>query len=171
MIDYTLIENQIKTWVKNETLLADSQVISANDNHTRPTGQYVTVKIYDAVKIGHDTYNAIASTNNTVNLNYSGVRKIMISINLFRDGLDTAQNQMAKLVSSFNRIDTGIYFESLNMGIIDSSEVRDLPSLVNNNWEERKQCDFFIYVVDNDTVNVESIEHISGNGFGSPYNI
>jgi len=171
MIDYTTIENEIKTWIKATTGLYDGLVISQNDNHARPVGQYATVRIFDAVKLGHDTYTAIASINNTVNLNYSGVRKIMIGINIYRDSIETSQDQMAKLVSSFNRLDTAIYFESLNMGIIDSSEVRDLPELVNDNWEERKQCDFFIYVVDDETVNVESIEHISGNGFGSPYKV
>lgn len=171
MINYTTIENQLKTWIKTETGLADTHVISQNDNHPRPIGQYATVRIFDAIAEGHDTYNAIASANNTVNLNYSGVRRVMIGVNIYRDGITTAQNQMAKLVSSFNRVDTGYYFQSLNLGIINSSEIRDLPELVNDVWENRKQCDFFIYVNDEETINIESIEHISGTGFDVPYSV
>jgi len=171
MIDYTLIENNLKQWVRSATGLGGGFVISQNDNNPRPIGQYATVKIYDAQVIGHDTYNATAAPLDTVNLNYTGVRKIRIGVNIFRDGAETVQNQMAKLTSSFNRIDTQIYFQSKNIGIIESGEVIDLPELVRDKWEERKQCDFFVYVNDEETKNVESIEKLAGVGFGTAYQI
>ena len=169
MINYTTIENNIKNWIRTETGLSSGNVISQNDNHPRPIGQYATVRIFDAVVIGHDTFTTTNSINDTVNLNYKGLRRIMVGVNIYRDGTVTAQNQMARLVSSFNRIDTGYYFSDLGYGIINSSEIRDLPELVNNNWENRKQCDFFIYVTDDETINIEAITKVSGNGFDTPY--
>lgn len=171
MINYTNIENDLKEWIRTVTGLGTGYVISQNDNNPRPTGQYATIKIYDAQTVGHDTYNATSAINNTVDLNYKGVRRIRIGVNIFRDETDTVQNQMAKLISSFNRNDTAIYFESLNMGIIESGQVVDLPELVRDKWEERKQCDFFIYLNDEETQNVESIEKISGVGFNTPYQV
>ena len=171
MIDYTQIENDLKQWIRTVCGFGGGFVISQNDNNPRPLDQYATVKIYDAQVIGHDTFNATAAPLGTVDLNYSGVRKIRIGVNIFRDGTETVQNQMAKLTSSFNRFDTQIYFKSKNMGIIESGEVIDLPELVRDKWEERKQCDFFVYVNDEETQNVEAIEKLAGTGFGTAYQI
>jgi len=169
MINYTQIENDLKTWIKSVTGLANDKVISQNDNHHSPLGQYATVRIFDAEVIGHDTFNATSGLNDTVNLNYNGVRRIMVGINIYRDDTVTAQNQMGKLISSFNRLDTSFYFQDKGLGMISSSEVRDLPERINNNWEERKQADFFFYLNDVELVNVEAITKIAGNGFGVDY--
>lgn len=169
MIDYKTVEIIIKTWVKSVTGLANDKVISQNDNHARPTGQYATVKIFNPKIIGHDTYKVTNAANNTVDLNYGGVRELMIGINIYRDDTETAMNQMAKLTSSFNRLDTQIYFNSLNIGIINTSEIRDLSSVINELWEERRQADFFLYANDADVVNVEAIMKIAGTGFDTDY--
>ena len=166
MIDYTEIENQVKAWIKTVTSLSNANVISENDNHARPSGQYATVKLTDPLVIGHDSYKVTNSINDTVDLNYTGVRKLMISVNVYRDD---AIQKMASLSASFNRLDTQIYFRGINLGIINSSETRELTSLVNDKWEERRQTDFFFYAEDKEVVNVEAITKISGTGFDTPY--
>jgi len=171
MIDYKAIEIVLKTWIKSVTDLGNANVISQNDNHGRPTTQYATIKVYDGVVIGHDTYTTTNAPLDTVDLNYSGVRKIMVSVNIYKDDTVSAMEQMAKLVSSFNRLDTQMVFTSAKIGIINSSEIRDLTSLVDNNYEERRQADFFIYANDNDVINVEAIMRIAGNGFGVDYTV
>jgi hypothetical protein len=166
MINYTEIENILKTWIKTVTGLGNGNVISQDDNHARPQGQYATIKILDPLVIGHDTYNATNSINDTVNLNYVGVRKLMVTVNIYRDD---AMQKMAQLESSFNRLDTQIVLRAANLGIINSSDTRDLTSLVNDIWEQRRQADFFFYAEDKDTINVEAITKIAGKGFDTPY--
>jgi len=170
MIDFNTLENQLKTWIKTVTGLADDAVISQYDNHPRPTGQYATVRIFDPEVIGRD--DKIYKTGipiNTVDITSSGLRKLMVSVNIYRNGTNTTLEQMSKLVSSFNSVTIHDYFQSIDLGVINSSPTRDLTSIVNDLWEERKQTDFFFYATDTDIENIESIEKISGTGFGRSY--
>lgn len=161
MIDFDQLYNDTATWVKTVTGLTDANVIPQNDAGVRPSGQYATIRVLDPEKIGHDSYkittNAIDDT--TVDINYDGIRRVMISINIFRGD---ALGAMDKLKSSFDRVLTQEYFAGKNIGIINSSETRDLSDVVNSAWEERRQADFFFYVTNLETETLEAIETVTG---------
>ncbi len=173
MIDFIALNNQMKTWIKDVTSLDNGHVINQNDNNPRPIGQYATVRIFDPIELGHDTTNIIDAVNDTVDINYQGVRQIMVGINIYRDDtvtpINTALSVMASLKSSLNRVLTKEYFAGLNIGIINASATRELSSVVNQNWESRKQADFFFYINDISVENIEAITKISGTGFGTNY--
>lgn len=169
MINFTVLNNNMKTWIKDVTGLTNAQVINQNDNNPRPIGQYATVRIFDPIELGHDTTIIEDAVNNTVDINYQGVRQIMVGVNIYRDGANSALSVMAQLKSSLNRIDTKAFFAGLEIGIINGSATRDLSAVVKEDWEERRQADFFFYINDVEVENVEAILKISGEGFGTPY--
>lgn len=169
MIDFVTLNNDMKTWIKNVTGLDNGHVINQNDNNPRPIGQYATVRIFDPIELGHDSTIITDSINNTVDINYQGIRQIMVGINIYRDGVNTALTLMAQLKSSLNRVAQKEYFKALDIGIINASQTRDLSTVVKEDWEERRQADFFFYINDFETENIEAIVKVSGEGFGVPY--
>ena len=172
MLDFIQLRNDVKKWVRDVTGLDSSHVINQNSKGTTPTGQYATVRILDPIRIGSDTKTYSDAANDTVDINYEGLVKIMVSVNIYREnGNITPLSQMALLKASFNRISTQDYFRSKNIGIIDSSESRDLSSVFNDAWTERRQMDAFFYLVDKDIENVTTILKVSGDAFGQPYDV
>lgn len=172
MINFIELRNDLKSWVRNTTGLDSRHVINQNSKGVTPTGQYATVRVMDPMRIGSDTKEYANADNDTVDISYIGLVKIMVSINIYREnGNITPLSQMAKLKASFDRVTTQDYFRSKNIGIIDSSESRDLSSVFNDAWIERRQTDFFFYVEDTDTENVTAIMKVDGKGFGIPYEV
>lgn len=172
MIDYIQLRNDMKAWVRDVTGLDNGHVINQNSKGTTPTEQYATVRVLDPIRIGHDTKTYSDAVNDTVDINYEGLVKIMVSVNVYREnGNITPLSQMALLKGSFNRVSTQDYFRGKDIGIIDSSETRDLSSVFNDAWTERRQADFFFYMTDNEVENVTAILKVSGTGFGEPYDV
>ena len=172
MIDFAQLQADLTTWVRDVSGLDVNHVIPANDNGARPLDQYATIRVLDPDTIGHDAYtyktNAIDPTS--VDINYNGLRQIMVSINVYRGD---ALGIMNKLKSSFDRVLTQDYFESKDIGIINTSATRDLSADVNGAWEERRQTDFFFFLIDEETETVEAIETIKGTNLidGKDYTV
>lgn len=172
MINFIQLRKDLKQWVRDVTALDSGHVINQNTDGTTPTGQYATVRVLDPIKVGHDTKEYSSAANDTVDINYEGLVKIMVSVNIFRENGDiTPLSQMALLKSSFHRVTTQDYFVSKELGIIDTSETRDLSSVINAKWEERRQADFFFYMTSTATENVTAIIKVAGEGFGIPYEV
>lgn len=172
MIDFAQLQKDLAAWVRNVTALDSGHVIPQNDTGPRPTGQYATIRIMDPEKIGHDPYKTVTNTLDptSVDINYGGLRQIMISINVYRGD---ALGIMTALKSSFDRVLTQEYFAGKNIGIINTSATRDLSDTINGAWEERRQADFFFFLTNEDTETVEAIEIIKGTNLidGSDYTV
>ena len=170
MIDFAELQKDLTTWVKNTTGLNSGHVIPGNDSGPRPTDQYITIRVLDPEAVGHDSY--IVSTNliddTSVDINYKGLRQIMVSINIFRGD---ALGLMTSLKSSLNRVLTQDFLLEKHIGTINTSQTRDLSEQIEGTWEERRQCDFFFFLSDSNVETVEAIETIQGTNLidGSDY--
>jgi len=167
MIDFIQIENDLIAWVKSISGLDDGHVIPSNDKGVRPLGQYVSLRILDPIKIGHDAFKFETNISDptSVDILYNGLRQIMVSVNVYRDGTNTALALMASLTSlktSLDRVLTQDFFSAQKLGIINTSETRDLSEAIKGQLEERRQTDFFFYITDTETETVEAIETITG---------
>ena len=172
MIDYTQLNADIAGWLRDVTGLDSDHVIPQNDTGPRPLAQYITYRVLDPNKVGHDAkrYETNAVDLTSVDINYIGLREMMVSINVLRGD---ALGQMAKLKNSFDRIVTQEYFRDKQIGIVNTSETRDLSAVVNDSWEERRQSDFFFTLLEEETVTVEAIETVEGTNLidGKPYTV
>jgi len=167
-MDKKVLSNYFKEWIRTVTGLDNNHVISLNTTAPRPQGQYVAINILNIRKIGENEVKYITKPNNFVDVDRSGVFEIMLSMDVYRG---EAFNILSSLINSTDEVWTTEFFSAKSIGIINQSASRDLSREINNSWEERLQCDFFFYVTDNRTETVETIEHISGNGFGQNYSI
>jgi hypothetical protein len=172
MIDFAQLQADLTGWVRTASGLDVNHVIPQNDGGPRPSGQYATVRVFDPVKIGHDPYSMTTNLldDTSVDINYSGLRQIMVGINVYRGD---ALGAMEKLKSSLDRVTIQDYFRAKDIGIINTSETRDLSEVVNGSYEERRQTDFFFFVTNNDTETVEAIETVKGTNMidGSSYTV
>jgi len=172
MIDYAQLQAYLTTWVRDVTGLNINHVIPQNDTGPRPKGQYATIRVFDPVKIGHDAYTVTEGTVDptTADFNYAGLRRIMVGINVYRgDAIGT----MGSLKASFDRVLTQEYFAGKDIGIINTSETRDISEVIDGKYEERRQADFFFFLTNTATENIEAIENIAGNNLidGTTYSV
>lgn len=167
-MDKKVLSNYFKEWVRSVTGLDSDHVINLNTTSPRPKGQYVAINILNIRKIGENEVKYVSKPNNFVDIDRSGIFEVMLSVDVYRG---EAFSILSNLINSTDEVWTTEFFSSKNIGIINQSASRDLSQTINNSWEERLQCDFFFYVTDSRTETVETIEHISGKGFGQNYSI
>lgn len=136
---FDALKQNIRTWV---AFFLNTEVIFSHGNGPRPNGQYAILNVVNINKLGDDDRSETRQVGGEIQADYTGIRKVMVSINIYRG--DT-QEQMLKLTSSLSKIFTQDYFNNLNIGIIEPSDIRHIPEVIGKSWEDRTQCDFFFY--------------------------
>lgn len=157
---YTDLKQNIRTWIVN-TL--DMEVIFSPAIGPRPEGQYALLNIVSTEKLINDVRSETRLGDGSIKADYQGVRKVMVSVNVYRDN---TMEQMIKLRSSLAKILTQDYFNSLNIGLINSSNVNHIPEQIGKDWEDRSQCDFFFHYIptiesDPDISEIKQIEVVN----------
>ena len=145
---FDIFKESIRTWIVTTTAFADNKVIFSHGKGPRPKGQYAILNITTSTKLGEDVRTETREGNGDIRADYSGPRKLMVSINVYRND---AMNKMIKLKSSLDKILTQDYFNNLDIGIVEQSDVRDIPEQIGKSWENRSQCDFFFHAVFTET--------------------
>ena len=145
---FDLLEQSIRDWIVNVTGLADNHVIMSHGAGPRPTGQYAVLNIALTTKLGEDVRTETREGNGDIKADYAGPRKAMASINIYRDDV---MQKMINLKGSLDKIITQDYFNSLNIGIAEQSDIRRIPEQIGKAWENRTQCDFFFHAVFTET--------------------
>jgi hypothetical protein len=151
------LKQNIRTWVAN-TL--NMEVIFAPALGPRPEGQYALLNIVSVEKLINDVRVETRLGNGKIQADYQGIRKVMTSVNIYRDN---PMEEMVKLRSSLSKILTQDYFNDLDIGLINSDNVNHIPELIGKDWEDRSQCDFFFHYVptieaDDDISEIKKIE-------------
>ena len=136
---YDNFKKNIRTWVA-DTL--GVEVIFSHGSGPRPNGQYAVVNILSISKPIEDVRTEIRQDNGDITASYEGIRKVMISINIYRD---ESTEQMIKLKGSLSRILVQDYFNNLDIGIVEPSQTNRIPEQIGKSWENRSQCDFFFH--------------------------
>ena len=149
----------IRDWIVNTLPLADDKVIISHGAGPRPEGQYATLNVMSpSEKLIVGAREDSREINGDIRADYTGIRKLMVSINIYRDD---AEQKMIDLKSSLSKILTEDYFNALDIGIIEPSEIRHVPEQIGKSWENRTQCDFFFHVVFKTTdANIGEIKQI-----------
>lgn len=142
------LQQAIRDWIVNITAFADEDVILSHGAGPRPKLQYAVLNIALTTKLGEDVRTETREVGGEIRADYSGPRKIMASINIYRD--DTMQ-KMVNLKGSLDKIITQDYFNALNIGIVEQSDIRHIPEQIGKAWENRSQCDFFFHGVFTET--------------------
>jgi len=144
-------KKNIRTWIA-DTLSVE--VIFSHGKGPRPNGQYAVMNVVLIEKIIEDVRTETREVGGEIRADYEGIRKTMISINVYRDN---TTEQMNKLKNSLSRVLIQDYFNDLDIGIIDPNQVNHIPEQIGESWEDRSQCDFFFHVL----LDIESDPDIS----------
>jgi len=148
---YDDFKKNIRTWVVNTLSI---EVIFSHGDGPRPNDQYAVVNILSISKPIEDVRNEIRQGNGDITASYEGIRKAMVSINIYRD---ESTEQMVKLKSSLSKILTQDYFNNLDIGIVEPGQTNRIPEQIGKSWENRSQCDFFFHYLPD----IESDQDIS----------
>ena len=147
----------IRVWMVD--VIGPMEVIISHGTGPRPKGQYATLNVMSpSEKLIIETREDTRELNGDIRADYTGVRKIMVSVNIYRDDVE---QKMINLKSSLSRVLIQDYFNGLDIGIIEPSEIRHIPEEIGKSWENRTQCDFFFHVVFKTTdANIGEIKQI-----------
>ena len=138
---YDDLRKNIATWVKNVLAI---EVIYASGQGPRPKDQYVTINVTPSEKLIEDVRTETREVGGEIRADYEGVRKIMVSINVYRG---EPMQAMITLRNSLSKILTQDYFNSLDIGIIEPNAINRIPEQIGKSWEDRSQCDFFFHYI------------------------
>lgn len=138
---FDAFRKNIRTWIADTLSI---EVIFSHGKGPRPNGQYAVLNVVSIEKLIEDVRTEARKSDGKVKANYQGIRKVMISINIYRAN---TMEQMMKLRGSLEKISTQDYFNTLDVGLINSSNVNHIPEQIGKDWEDRSQCDFFFHYI------------------------
>lgn len=154
-LDITAIQKSLHDWVSIELGL---KTIFAHQDGPTPTVQYALINILQASEIGHcEADEGSRQVDLTIDMEYSGLYNIMVSINVFRDD---ALSKIIKLRDSVCKVSVKEDLWADGLAFINTSDVRDVPDVVDKSWEQRAQIDFFFHVRSLVTENIDEIKKI-----------
>jgi len=143
------------TWVKNITQLDNTKVIPRFDNGLKPKDEFITVGINNSKQVGTQSDTQINEIKQT-----NIFKTAKITVDLYREDND----KLNDLLLSFNLVSTTKYFNDLEIGINEISDIRDLTTVINDSWEKHYQLEININYVNNISEDTSYIDNIELNG-------
>ncbi len=154
MLNITNIENALRVWAVGVTGI---EVIFAHPNAPRPVVPYVLIHLVQNVPIGIQESELTLLGDTSVDIDYSNVEELFISINVF---YASAHQTATKLKDSLARITVTDQLFAAGIGYKNATAVHDIPEEINKQWEERAQFDCFFFTRSLDEENIETIQKI-----------
>lgn len=170
MLNITTIENTIRVWV---AAITEREVIFTHPTATlsqaggvgmaplRPSTPYVLIHLMTSTPQGVAEHIDEAGDNDTVDVNYSNLEELTISINVMRDdAVATAFTEATKLKDSLDRITVIGQLYTGGLGVIRAEVVKDITMEIDKPWEPRAHFDCSFYTRSLDEENIEQIKKI-----------
>lgn len=154
MINIINIENALYTWASG---VSGITTIFAHPNAPRPTDPYVLINVVQSTPVGIEESKSTLLVGDSVDIDYSNVENILVSINTYYTG---AQQAATKLKDSLGRVTVNDQLFAAGLGYSRATTVNNIPEVINNQWEERSQFDCFFFVRSLDSENIESVQQI-----------
>ena len=169
MLDITTLENALYTWIFG---VMNITTIFAKPNAPRPkTGPYITIHVAQSVPLSmveaEYTLNDDDEEDIKLEVDYSKVEELFVSINTFRTN---ALQNATKIKDSLDRVTVTDQLWASGLGYSRTSAVRDIDTVVREQWEERGQFDVFFNVrtLDEETITdinkIEITNNINDDG-------
>lgn len=154
MINIDTIENALRIWAVGVTGL---EVIFANPNADRPTTSYVLIHIFQNVSVGTREAREELKIDKSTDIDYSNLELLSVSINVY---YSNAYKLATKLKDSLGRVTVTDQLFAAGLGYSKAGNVRDIPEIINEQWEERSQFDCFFFTRSADEENIETIQKV-----------
>lgn len=154
MINQTDLENAVFDWIIS---VLDIEVRVAHSKAKRPQVPYATINFITFTSLSTKGSSKRLEEDETVTITYATLNSLTVSINIF---YENAYSNCIKLKHSLESVLVSEDLYSKGLGYLNTSDVRDIPSVINEEWEERAQIDVNFSVISEDTENIETIQKI-----------
>lgn len=156
MLDLAVINDRVRTLIRELLSMPANSVRPAEQNEA-PAGdisqQLATVKLTLIEATGQDdfvrTNQSAPSTNITESV--EGQRLVTASINFYRGDAYTKAARLPAVLSSSTATER---MKALGLGLVGTSQARNLTAIVDTNWEERGQIDVTFHITVAETTSV-----------------
>ena len=153
MLDLKDLNKRVRALVRTLLDMPANTVSPADQN--APTGsvdeQFATVRLSVIKAAGNDEYRYSNKPADEVEEAVVGQRWVMASVNIFRgDAYSKAQHLIAML-STTKAIQL---MQQLGLGLVNTSQARNLSTVSNTLFEERGQIDIELYVISDVRLNL-----------------
>lgn len=119
----------------------------------RKTGPYASVDLLTSLSVGYEQ-RELTNAGQDLESSISGSYLLTYSINFHRDSaLDNGFKIRTLLFSDQIKE----LFKVAGVGLVSRSEVRNLTSVIDSNWEERAQFDITVNAINTDTETLISV--------------
>lgn len=142
----TDFDKNIRTLIRTLLAMPANSVRPADQN--APTGtvsqQYATVKVIYQDATGSDEIRLANAASNNVTETIIGQRLLLASVNFYKGDAIAKARRLVTLLGSTQAIQL---MQQLGLGLVRTTQVRDLTALVDTKWEERGQLDIEFHAI------------------------
>lgn len=142
----TDFDKNIRTLIRTLLAMPANSVRPADQN--APTGtvtkQHATVKVIYQDATGSDEIRLANAASNNVTETIIGQRLLLASVNFYKGDAITKARRLVTLLGSTQAIQL---MQQLGLGLVRTTQVRDLTALVDTKWEERGQLDIEFHAI------------------------
>lgn len=142
------INKLIRKFIRETLALPENSVRKANQ--TAPTGKQsepfatVLITLIDATGEDDRRLNNEAAPSMNVAETIIGQRRLVASIQFFRDDAYTKACRLNALLSMSSSVDK---LQAMGLGLVRASPARNLTAVIDSAWEERAQIDLEFHLV------------------------
>lgn len=142
------INKLIRKFIRETLALPENSVRKANQ--TAPTGKQsepfatVLITLIDATGEDDRRLNNEAAPSMNVAETIIGQRRLVASIQFFRDDAYTKACRLNALLSMSSSVDK---LQAMGLGLVRASPARNLTAVIDNAWEDRAQIDLEFHLV------------------------
>lgn len=142
------INKLIRKFIRETLALPENSVRKANQ--TAPTGKQsepfatVLITLIDATGEDDRRLNNEAAPSLNVAETIIGQRRLVASIQFFRDDAYTKACRLNALLSMSSSVDK---LQAMGLGLVRASPARNLTAVIDSAWEERAQIDLEFHLV------------------------
>lgn len=160
------IKSALRAWVRSVTNLPDTQVVWSQQDLSRLTGQFITMRLGDLTPLGSadettQDYDATRDAGQEIEISVNGQRSFGLSLQCFGTGDVSDRSLLARLQSSLSLPSVLSLFEPAGLGCYDTSPIQNVTALLDTTFEPRAVMDVYFYcseVVSERTTFIETVE-------------
>jgi len=168
-LNFTVLQKALQDAIVSAAGLADSKVVWARQDGTRPSAPYLTLNLSPMRTVGLDgtrhTYNA-ASTGAEITLSHGGPREFTLTVGAFGSALGSASAValLEGVKSALGKVTIREALEAANVSLFDFGPILDLTQVVDAAFEGRATVDLRGYTTQEVTETIGYIQTIDTTG-------
>jgi len=157
MLNITYIEDTIADWIEGVT---GGLVIIAKPSKERPKVQYTAINVIQNTQVGMYDQEGDLQPDDSVDMSYSNLEDVMVSINTYYDDVYTAYELATLIKDSLDRTTVHETLWGAGLGFSRVTDVQDIDEEIQKKFEKRGQFDCYFYTRSLDIENIETIKKI-----------